>query len=273
MRTLLVVLITLIAAGAHAQDAVHAYKRSVLDTVVLPGHLVSTSGNVSSYEKGNVVTDNYFEQQAVVLSAWNNSLTVTPYLAMEFVLDSYGYSWNNKLAPSAGIRLNKRVPHGVISAGIGYLYESRFRNSADFKPAGGHTDYITNWFGWNDPSDPHNRFPGSAWGTIGHYSPVERGNLIERGHLQQGFVIKRVGAKALVPYAEGTFAHDSQGLNWENLGEFGGGVKAVMPVGIRYTEFGCGYLREHRFLQHQSESGIKVFLNLYYSWSLFGSSR
>ena len=268
MRTLLAIVV--IAVCAQAQDAVHAYKGSVLDSVALPGHMSSTTGNVSSYEKGNVVTDNYFEQEAIVFSTWHNSLTMAPYISTEFLLDTYGYSWNNKIEPGVGVKLNKRLHHGIVSAGIGYLYESRFRNVEGFKAAAGRTDYITSWFGWNDPAEKHNRFPGSAWAILGHYSPVERGNLIERGHVQQGFVVKRLGAKAFVPYLEGTVAHDSKRFNWENLAIFGSGVKVVIPAGNQYTEFGCGYLREHRFLQYHTESSIKVFLNVYYSWSLFG---
>jgi hypothetical protein len=95
MRSLLVFIV--IAVGtAQAQDAAHAYKRSVLDYVALPGDFASTSGNVSSYEQGNVVTDNYFEQRAVVFSTWHNSLTITPYMGTEFLLDTSGYNWNNR---------------------------------------------------------------------------------------------------------------------------------------------------------------------------------
>jgi hypothetical protein len=269
MRSLLVIIV--IAAGtAQAQDAVHAYKRSVLDSVALPGDFASSNGNVSSYEKGNVVTDNYFEQRAVVFSTWHNSVTLTPYIATEFLLDTYGYNWNNKVTPGMGIRLNKHLHDGVVSAGIGYLYEYRFRNVEEFKPTAGRTDYITAWFGWNDATEKRNRFPGSTWGIIGHYSPVERGNLIERGHIQQGFVLKRFGSRALVPYAEGTFGHDSKRLNWENLVVFGAGIKAIIPAGDQYTEFGCGYLREDRVVQNRTASAIKVFLNFYYGWSLLG---
>jgi hypothetical protein len=269
MRSLLVFIVIAVCT-AQAQDAAHAYKRSVLDYVALPGDFASTSGNVSSYEQGNVVTDNYFEQRAVVFSTWHNSLTITPYMGTEFLLDTSGYNWNNKVMPGVGVRLNKHLHDGVVSAGVGYLYEYRFRNVEEFKPTAGRTDYVTDWFGWNDASDRRNRFPGSTWGIVGHYSPVERGNLIERGHVQQGFVVKRVGSKALVPYAEGTIGHDSQKLNWENLVIFGAGVKAIIPAGDKYTEFGCGYLREDRFVQHRTASGVKVFLNFYYGWSLFG---
>ena len=268
MRTLLAIVL-LAACGAQGQDAPHAYKRSVLDSIALPGVFGSTNGNLSAYEKGNTVSDNYFEQRAVLFSLWRNSLTVTPYLTAEFLLDSSGYNWNNKVVPGMGIRLNKRIRNGVVSAGVAYVYEDRFRNVENFKPTAGRTDYITQWFGWNEPTEKQHRFPGSTWGIIGHYSPVERGNLIERGHIQQGFVIKRFNTKALVPYLEATFAHDSQRLNWENAAVLGAGVKAVVPAGAEYTEFGCGYMRETRWLQNRTESGLKFFVNFYYSWSLF----
>ncbi|MBV9181969.1 MAG: hypothetical protein JO356_11720 [Acidobacteria bacterium] len=265
-----VLIFAVLISVSWAQDAPHAVSSSVLDSLKLPGEIASTSGNLSSYEKGNVVADTYVEQKAVISSAWNETLTITPYVSAEFVLDTSGYNWNNKVSPSFGLKINKHLPAGIISAGVGYMYENRFRNAEGFQPASGRTDFLTDWFGWNNMAEKANRFPGSTWGIIGHFSPVEKGNLIERSYLQQGYVLHRFGAIAVVPFAEATVGHDSKRYDWENIAIVGTGVKAGLPAGKMYTEIGAGYLRETRLISDRTSQGLKVFVNIWSGWSLFG---
>ena len=268
MRQILI--FAVLVSLACAQDAPHAVSSSVLDPVKLPGEIASTTGNLSSYEKGNIVADTYVEQKAVIFSAWNDTLTVTPYVSADFVLDTAGYNWNNKVSPSVGVKVNKHVRAGVISAGIGYMYENRFRNADGFKPSGGQTDFLSGWFGWKDVSEKGNRFPGSTWGIIGHFSPVEAGNLMERGHVQQGYVLLRFGDMAVVPFTEATIGHDSKRFDWENIAIVGTGVKVGIPTSRIYTEIGAGYLQEARLISDRTSRGIKFFVNISGGWSLFG---
>jgi hypothetical protein len=268
MRQILVVLV--FGWLACAQNVPHAVTSSVLDPVKLPGEISSTSGNLSSYEKGNVVADTYVEQKAVIFSSRNDTLTVTPYVSADFVLDTSGYNWNNKISPSLGLKVNKHLHAGVISAGIGYMYENRFRDAEGFQPSGGRTDFLTDWFGWNDVTERTNRFPGSTWAIIGHFSPIEAGNLMERAHVQQGYVFKRYGSMAVIPFAEATAGHDSKGFDWENIATVGTGVKVGILSGKIYTEIGAGYLQETRLISDRTSQGLKVFVNMSYAWSLFG---
>jgi hypothetical protein len=214
------------------------------------------------------VSDTYVEQKAVISSAWNETLTVTPYVSAEFVLDTSGYNWDNKVSPSLGLKINKHLGAGVISAAIGYMYENRFRNAGGFKPAGGRIDFLSDWFGWNEVTEKANRFPGSTWGIIGHFS--EAGDLIERSHVQQGYVLKRFGSMAVVPFAEATVGHDSKRFDWENVATVGTGVKLGMPRGMTYTEIGAGYLRETRLISDRTAPGLTVFVNISSGWNLFG---
>ena len=273
LRKILAAAAVILAACVAQAQGPHAVKGSVLDSVALPGEFASTSGNLSSYEKGNIVSDMYAEQRAMIFAARNNSLTVTPYVAADFVLDTAGYNWNNKIQPSFGIKVNQHVRAGVLTAGMAYAYENRFRNTDGFKPASGRTDFITGWFGWNDVADKQNRFPGSTWAIAGHYSPVEAGNLMERGHIQQGFVAKRFARNTLIPYAEATLAHDSKRFDWENIAVIGSCMKVGIPTGGNvYTEIGAGYMRETHLISDRTSSGIKIFMNVSYSWNLFGRS-
>src|SRR5215831_12241274 len=95
-----VLIFAVLVSAACAQYAPHPVSNSVLDPVEFPGEIASTSGHLSPYEKGNIVADTYVEQKAVISSAWNETLTLTPYVAANFVLDTSGYNWNNRISPS-----------------------------------------------------------------------------------------------------------------------------------------------------------------------------
>jgi hypothetical protein len=223
----------------------------------------------SPLEPGNVLFQTYIEQTATVFATWHNSLTVVPYVSVNTVFDTAGYNWNNKIQPSTGARVSKLFPHGVISAGTAYLYEDRFSAPKEFR-ASGRSDYVLGWFGWQPVSEAKNRFPGSTWGIVGHISPVERGNLIEQQYVTQGYVLHRFSRAAIIPYSEATVGHDSQGLDWENKAVLGGGVKVAVPLGNMYTDLGAGVMHENRFRSGLSATGIRVFMNVSYTWHLFG---
>jgi hypothetical protein len=252
-----------------AQEGVpHAQKGSIVDAVSLPGEMWLSSGTLSPFEKNNIDTQAYVEQRVTVFSTWSNTVSVTPYVSSGMGFDTKSYPWNNKVQPSAGIKLNKYFRSGVVSVGTAYTREDRFIDNGG--KASGRIDFAQYWFGWNPVGDPKSHFPGSSWGILGHFSPVERGNLIEQMYVTQGVVAKRFGRTALLPYSEITLGHDSKGFDWENKAIFGGGVKVAVPAGQFYTEVGAGMMRENRFNSRQSASGIKVFVNFSSAWSLFG---
>jgi hypothetical protein len=259
--------LTICAAGE--EPVPHARKGSILDAVALPGQMWSANGTLSPFEKGNVFSQTYFEQDAIVFSTWSNSLSVTGYTSFSTTFDSKGYSWNNKVQPSSGVKLNKYFRSGVVSVVTAYSYEDRFTQDKSFR-SGGRVDFLQYWFGWNPVSNPESRFPGSSWGIAGHFSPVEQGDLIEQGYLTQGIVAKRFGHTVVIPYSEITLGHDTRGFDWENRVMYGGGVKAAISRGEFYTDFGLGILHENRFNSGQSANGIKVFSDFSYAWSLFG---
>ena len=104
----------------------------------------------------------------------------------------------------------------------------------------------------------------------GHYSPVEHGNLIEQGQLTQGYVAKRFGNKALIPFLQTNVGHDSKGFDWENKVISDAGVKLGIPVGETYREFGAAYSYEYRYLTGHKANGFKFFMDFSYGWHLFG---
>jgi hypothetical protein len=264
------VIVLALTCAVLAQDPPHATKGSVLDAVALPGEMYVMGGTLSPYEKNNVQVDSYFEQRAVVFSTWNNSLTVTPYASMDLMLDASGFSWNNKIQHSLGVKLNKHVKNGVFSVGTAYANESRFRNAGGFHASSDRTDFATAWFGWQPAAEKTNRWPGSMWAVVGHYSPVEHGNLIEQAQLTQGYAANRFGNKVLIPFLHINVGHDSKGFDWENKLIGGAGVKLGIPVGETYTEFGAAYSYEDRYLTGHNANGLKLFVDFSCGWHLFG---
>jgi hypothetical protein len=263
----LTLLLLCLAQHAQAQGGPpHAEQGSILDAVGLPGQMWMANGTYSPVEKNNVISQWDFQQSAVVYSGWHNSLTVTPFIEFNGLVDSQGYTYDNQILPSTGIKINKLFRIGIISVGTGYAYQDRFSDST----ASGRTDFISDWFGWQSISNPKNRFPGSSWTSIGHTSPVEHGDLIEQGYATQGYVLRRFKRAALISYSEITLGHDSQGYDWENRYIAGGGLKAGMLIGDMYTDFGVGWMHESRFNSGISANGLKIFLNTSYSWHLLG---
>ena len=242
----------------------------MLDTVAFPGQAWSVTGNIDPIEKNNVLTENYFEQGMTLFSTMNHSVTMTTYAGFGMTFDTKGYSYNNQLNPSVGLRLNKYFRHGIVSGGTAFSEDHRFDNGGS---ASGIVYYCQYWFGWQPIADTKARFPGSSWGTFGNIAPVEHGNYIFMDYVTQAFVAKRFGARktdAILPYSEITYSRDTKGFDWENKAIYGGGLKVGIPKGELYTEFGAGYLHENRLDSGLQASGFKMFLNFSYAWNLFG---
>ena len=251
---------------AAQQSATPALQGSVVDGMGLPGESWTTVGNLSPVEHGNGYVQSYVEQDAAVLASRSGSLSLTPYVSLGLVLDTKGYDWNNKVEPQAGIKLNKSLPHGVVSAGTAYTYEDRF-NSLQ---SSGMVLYVQDWFGWQSVAEKANRFPGSTWAAFGNISPVEHGNWIGQAYVSQGVVAKRFGRTALVPYLQATFSRDSKGFDWDNKAVYGSGLKFAFTRAPAYTELGVGYLRENRFYSGQSAGTLSIFINFWCGWNLLG---
>ncbi len=272
----------LVCVGAWAQDGPPPpAKGSALAVQAFPGQAWTSLGDSSPVEHGNIQSEIYAEQGVTVFSAQGGSFTFTPYTALEFSNDTYGFAWNNKVIVRAGGKFNKLFRHGIVSVGGGYAYENRYKNDPNIDvnllngthalpaSAGAAIGYVQGWFGWQPVADRRSRYPGSLWFAAGNIEPVEHGNVIGMGNVQQGFVMARLGRVILIPYAELRLSGDLQGYDWENKAAGGGGIKVAVPRGNAYTEIGAGVRHESRFLSGLSASGVYVFLNTSFSWALF----
>src|SRR5271165_4956296 len=94
----------------------HAEQGSIFDAIGFPGQMWMANGTYSPVEKNNVISQWDFQQTAVVYTAWHNSITVGPFVEVNGTLDSDGFTYDNQLEPSVGIKVNKLFRVGVISA-------------------------------------------------------------------------------------------------------------------------------------------------------------
>lgn len=271
----LFLILTVVAFSTAQNGPPHPVKSSELDTVSLPGQFWSATGNIDPVEKGNVISETYFEQGATVWSTTGGKITLEPYVGLGVYFDTKGYDYNNKLMPAIGVKLNKhfggsQLGSGVVTVGTAFVDEHRF---AGGQCARWMTYYAQYWFGWQPAAALKSRFPGSSWGEIGNVSPVEKDNYILLDYATQAFVLKRLGiskTSAVLPYAEITYGKDTKGYDWDNKIIEGGGIKLGIPKGGLYTELGAGYLYEHRPISGLTASGFKVSLNFSTQWGLFG---
>ena len=259
------VIFLVLASTADGQEAPTAVRGSVIDTAQVQGHLWSYTGTFSPTERNNVLSNIYAEQTMSIFA--RGSVSVTPYAAIGISMDTQGNPWNRSIQPVFGVKANKFFRYGMVSGGTAESYQDRFGTTSGH----GGTNYILDWFGWGFIGDPHSRFPGSTWGIVGHTVPVEHGNLIAQMYVQQGYIARRFGKTALIPYGEVTYSRDSKHLEWENKTLEGVGVKYVRPLGEMYVDVGTGMMHETRFISHQSGMGLKVFMDVSYSWTgVFG---
>jgi hypothetical protein len=266
-RLVLFAILILSSLSAAQDGAASALEGSLVDAVGLPGQGWISIGNVSPIEHNNFYLQSYVEQSAAIFATYKGSFTVTPFVGAGLVLDTKGYDWNNKIQPRFGLKLNKYFRYGVVSIGSAYSYESRFKGTSS---SSGLRLYAQDWFGWQPLVEKASRFPGSTWIEVGNLSPVEHGNILGQGYISQGVVAKRFSRFTVVPYVEATVFHDSQGFDWDNKANVGGGVKAAFPHGDIYSEVGAAYVHENRFQSGQSAGGLSVFTTFSFNWNLLG---
>ena len=269
MKIRLFVFLTILALAAAApaqQSAAPAVQGAVIDSIGLPGQGWTSLGNFSPIEHNNIYSQSYLEQDAAVFATGSGGITVTPYAALSLLFDTDGHPWNNSVAPSAGLKLNKFFRNGIVSIGTAYAYQYRFESERSSTVM----FFAQDWFGWQPVTEKASRFPGSTWAILGNISPVEHGNLIAQGFLSQGVIAKRFKAATLVPFAQTTLSRDTQRFDWDNKAIYGGGLKTVVPHGETYTEFGLAYLREHRFDPQRSAGQVTLFMNVSFGWNLLG---
>ena len=128
------------------------------------------------------------------------------------------------------------------------------------------TYYISDWFGWH----LNTKYPGSTWAILGEISPVEKGNVIANGYIQQGIVVGTIKSLKVVPFAALTMSKDTLGNAWNNYVRPGGGVDVLLPHGL---DLEAMYLHEVRPGINVSTGEFSLALKFWYGWAFKGGKR
>ncbi len=104
--------------------------------------------------------------------------------------------------------------------------------------------------------------PGSTWNFLGT-TPLEKGNLIDYFHVDQGVILAEVSGIQVEPYVAVNTAKDSKGYPWNNKVKMEAGVKIGKGFRTGIAKIGVGYASERRdsygSTPSQTESDWTVF--------------
>lgn len=260
--SLLIGVVLTLGLPANAEDP------NTKQPTILPGSAWSVLGNISPVERDNVISASYLEQGITVYR--NKKLSLVPYVSVGLTADTKGYDWDNRLTSQAGVKLVRNFRNGIVSSGIVYAQEYRWKtHKRAFAPIAS----ASYWFGWQSPSANRSKkksftgFPGSSWGIVGNISPVEKNNVISNIYVQQGVAIAKAGSVSIVPFGESNTSLDTKGYDWNNRQIYGAGIKFVVPGPSRVAEFGASYLKEHRWRSNMRADGIVFFVKLWFGWN------
>ncbi len=249
--------------------------------LVAPGSLWNTA-LTTPVERGNWA--NYFHVDQGVVIGRIGKINLMPYIAVNAVKDTKGYSWNNRVEAEAGLRLVRSFDHGMIMVGGAYAVERRagVKGSSSTQksaPIG----YYSQWFGWDQPTSRSSEkkffsgLPGSTWFTIGNISPYERNNVIGLGRIEQGFTLVKIGRVSFIPQGTLQAGGDTDKNRWNNRVVYGGGLKIVIPTKTSSFDVSGGYecAKQYRGAGIGSVGGLgsracgpTVRVNIWTGWRL-----
>lgn len=253
-------LLVLLSSPAFAQDTPAASTG-----VAFPGSFWVATSTAGPSEPHNVVTQANVEQGIVV---WRNaSWFLVPYVGASLTRDTEGYSWNDKNPTVVAMKLTRRVPGGILSAGGGVMFEDAPGIEGHRHP----TAFAQYWAGWTGDTQAqlgNNRvaYPGHTWVNSGIVTGRDPRNWITAAAVQQGIAVGRWRGIAPVVFAGAAGTVDTERRAWENRAHYEGGVKVMRYLVGSVLEAGVAQRREHRFVAHTHDTGLVGFVNVWIGW-------
>lgn len=108
--------------------------------------------------------------------------------------------------------------------------------------------------------------PGNTWLVFGNLSPIEKGNLLLYGHVEQGVTMWRNGKNSLVPFVSFDTSLDSEGYDWNNKAVFMAGMKYIRGIPRGVIQIGGGWSHEERYKSSFSASQMVGFGSYWFGW-------
>jgi hypothetical protein len=198
---------------------------------------------------------------------------------VRFVLQTYGTfrywwdgladSWNNYLAPGAGVAVDFTAPNlPLATAGVEYVYQWSYRSGVS-EP---YWAPFLNWYHWWDIRE--NNWPGSTWGDLRWEIPdTGPTDLVLMGWVRQGVVIHRWRPDPLTfllsPYLLFRYSLDTLGPDYNNYAGPGAGI-AVDMDGVRGLQpsWAIEYAWEKNLRSQGGVQRLDLVLRWYTSWDL-----
>jgi hypothetical protein len=139
-KSIVAITLALTALGASAQLALPGANWS--NVTYSPG-LVK-----GSPEEDNVLLQGNLEQGAVW--AQYNGWKVNTYASVAYSVDKNRLSYNNKLSPAVGVKLQRNFDSGITEIGVQAVHQRNYRGvTFGNKSGSGVQVYAQYWFGWD----------------------------------------------------------------------------------------------------------------------------
>jgi hypothetical protein len=249
MKMILLVLTFLISQTANAMNT--------------PGSVWSSIGT-TPIEPNNTVGAFHFDQGAVV--GHIGKVEVIPYVGFNFVKDSLGLSWNNKVETEAGVKLNKEFENGNITLGVAYGVEHQYKSSPDITSSS-FIGSTTGWFGYQALRKVET--PGSIWWMVGNTDLTEDTNLIGVVRVEQGITVTNVKSSPVDAVAWGQVGFDTLNRPWNNRYTTGGGLRISFPFSNGVASLTGGYECTTSPSEDLRLCGPTIKFNLWAGWNKF----
>lgn len=223
-------------------------------------------GNIGPSEPDNLAGQSSIEQGITV---WHEgSWFLVPYVGLSLMTDSQGYDWNNKHPTTVGVKLQRRIANGVVSAGGGVMFERNPASGRTRHPAA----FVSYWAGWQGDRTGHAGgwplgLPGNINASTGLLTGRDPHNWMSYVTAQQGLVVYRWRGLAAVPYGSFGVSFDTKDRPWQNRTTVDGGVKAMRAVTGGIIEAGVAQRHQHELLSGHSSSGPVAFVNMWVGWN------
>ncbi len=202
------------------------------------------------------------------IAKYENKLSLTTFAHLNYVIDFEKYDYNNKLRPSAGIKV-RYFPISNIALEVGTKYEWDRRITTD-RTLEGVQIFLNGFASWDMNkiiTDRHN-YPGFTWFNIRHPGAPdndEKYNTIIEGAIEQGIDWYRKNETTVNSFVEIKYIFDKEGYSWNNHITYSLGSKLKIPVTKKIVmQPGAKYAFNRRFKTDNWEQKTLVFLNWYF---------
>jgi hypothetical protein len=148
MKKSIISLLTIaaISGAAMAQESLKpvSYPGSNWSNITFNSDPVADKAHTNTLLQGNV-------EQGIVWRTFDNGWRLNTYAAMGYSVDNRGYSYNNKVTPTLGVKLQRPWENGIIDIGVQAVYQNTFRGlpSGVSNSASSVQLYVQYWTGWD----------------------------------------------------------------------------------------------------------------------------